>query len=158
MIAQIFDHRNTYFQRQLFIGLMLIIISSIIGALIYDQLFLLGAPEVGGGFSTDLPSEPLMIGLSVIAVLHMIANRPQNLGAFIKHPISILLLLHLAWTLISVVNSDYAFIGAKFFLAKLWYVLPFYLFIGMTMRRYLQTAELRIDTDGWYYYNILSPP
>jgi len=159
----IFDHRNSMVQRIIFIGLVVIIGFSIIAALCFDTLAILGMPllpivlfisivdfkklyyllyaavpvsiavEVGGGFSTDLPSEPIMIGLSLIAILHLIVNRPKAIGSFIKHPITVLLILHLVWTFISVLNSEYSTIGIKFFLAKIWYVLPFYFLSGMLL-------------------------
>lgn len=159
----IFDSRNTVFQQVAFVGLAFFIVISIIGALYLDEMVILGLPivpivvficvidfkklyyllyaavpvsiaiEVGGGFSTDLPSEPMMIGLSFITVLHLIRNRPQVLGAFMKHPITLMLFLHLAWTLISAVNSDHSIIGIKFFLAKMWYVLPFYFLSGVLL-------------------------
>lgn len=172
MILALFDHRSSMFQRLMFLCLALIIVVSIVGALILDQLVFLGLPllaigvfvtivdirkllyllyaaipisvaiEVGGGFSTDLPSEPLMIGLSAITILHLLINRPAGIGSFIKHPISILLMLHLAWTFISVVNSDHVLIGAKFFLAKMWYVLPFYFLVGMTIENRKDVYQL----------------
>ena len=172
MILSLFDHRSSFLQRLMFLCLALIIVGSIVGALVFDQLIILGLPllvlgafvtivdfrkllyllyaaipisvaiEVGGGFSTDLPSEPLMIGLSAITLLHLLVNRPKAIGSFIKHPISILLMLHLAWTLISVVNSAHMFIGVKFFLAKMWYVLPFYFLVGMTIKNRKEVYQL----------------
>lgn len=163
MMTGLFDYRTTLSQRWMFVFLAGIIVASIIGALVTNQLVFLAMPilvlgvflsivdfqkllyllyatipisvaiEVGGGFSTDLPTEPLMIGLSAITIIHLIVNRPNQIGSFLKHPISILLLLHLGWTLISTVNSNHAFIGTKFLLAKIWYVLPFYFLIGMTI-------------------------
>lgn len=159
----IFDHRNSTVQQMIFIGLVAIIGFSITTALYYDTLALLGLPlvpivlfisivdfkkvyyllyaavpvsiavEVGGGFSTDLPSEPIMIGLSFVTILHLIPNNPKAIGSFLKHPITVLLILHLAWTFISALNSEYSTIGIKFFLAKMWYILPFYFLSGMLL-------------------------
>ena len=159
----IFDHRNSFAQRMTFIGLTLIILFSIVAALYFDAIVLFGLPlvpivlfvsivdfkklyyllyaavpisiaiEVGGGISTDLPSEPIMLGLSFIAILHLMSNRPKAIGSFLKHPITLLLILHLAWTLVSAINSPHSVIGIKFFLAKMWYVLPFYFLSGMLL-------------------------
>lgn len=159
----IFDHRNSNAQRMMFIALTLVIGFSIITALYFDEMVLLGLPlvpivifvsivdfkkiyyllyaavpvsiaiDVSGGLSADLPSEPIMIGLSLISILHLLVNRPRAIGSFIKHPITLLLILHLTWTLVSAINSPHTVIGIKFFLAKMWYVLPFYFLSGMLL-------------------------
>ncbi|MBT8221097.1 MAG: O-antigen ligase family protein [Bacteroidia bacterium] len=103
--------------------------------LLYASIPLSIALELGGGFSTDIPSEPLMIGLSGISTLYLLTNRSPGFSAFIRHPISILLFLHIGWTLIATINSSYPWISWKFFLAKMWYILPFYILTGILIRR-----------------------
>lgn len=128
-----------YFNTWVLVGLPVLYFAIFLGIVDSTKLYYLlfatiplsVAIEVGGGFSTDLPSEPLLIGLSFLTILHILNKQFPHLSALIKHPISILLLLHIAWTGITIITSDHRLIGIKFFLAKLWYVLPMYFMAGM---------------------------
>jgi O-antigen ligase len=77
---------------------------------------------------TDLPSEPLMIiMLGITLILFSSRVGSINLARF-YHPITILLLLHLAWIFVSTVLSQSPMLSFKVFLAKVWYIVPFYFF------------------------------
>lgn len=82
--------------------------------------------ELPGGLSTDLPSEPLMIVLSVITLLMLVLNAGKKQTAYIRHPITLVLIAHIFWIFISSFTSGIPVYSFKFLLAKLWYVLPFY--------------------------------
>lgn len=83
------------------------------------------------GLGTDLPTEPVMILLSGLFVLVLLQN-PRTLSIpFFRHPITILLLLHLLWILYTTVTSQHPMTSVKFFLAKSWYILAFYAFTGL---------------------------
>ena len=82
--------------------------------------------ELPGGFGTNLPSEPFMIflmGLCMLLIIKNLKTIPKNL---FTHPISFLIYAHVGWLLVTVIFSTHPFISLKFFLAKLWYVIPFY--------------------------------
>lgn len=82
------------------------------------------------GLGTDLPIEPLLIVLTGAAfLLFLVRGRTYNLKPLFQQPLTQLLLLHLLWTFVAVILSDDRIISLKFFLAKLWYVVPFY-FLG----------------------------
>ncbi|MEL6718897.1 MAG: O-antigen ligase family protein, partial [Bacteroidota bacterium] len=94
------------------------------------------------GFGTDLPTEPLTIGLMGLFLLTWL-KKPQVIDIqFFKHPISILILLHFGWLLITMITSEDAFISIKFLLAKAWYIIVFYWMGGSLLRdkKSLQTA------------------
>ncbi len=82
--------------------------------------------ELPNGFGTDLPSEPLMLLLTGITIIIYIKSFRQISGRIMTHPISILLLVHLFWILFTTLFSTDQFISLKFFLAKIWYLCPFY--------------------------------
>lgn len=82
--------------------------------------------ELPGGLGTDLPSEPLMWVLTLVAVAWFFRHWRSVDGRFIRHPISLALLLHLAWTAVAVVGSSDMLVSFKFLLAKGWYVIVFY--------------------------------
>jgi len=82
--------------------------------------------ELPGGFGTNLPSEPLMIALMGISILLLIKNSHVIPKSRFLHPISLLVYAHIGWMLVTVIFSTHTFISFKFFLAKLWYIFPFY--------------------------------
>ena len=82
--------------------------------------------ELPGGFGTDIPSEPLMLILMGVCVLYLVMNADKKMTNVIRHPISLLLILHLVWILFTSIYSTNQVFSIKFFLAKIWYVLPFY--------------------------------
>jgi O-antigen ligase len=90
--------------------------------------------ELPGGFATDLPSEPFMIFLTGLCILLIAKNiHTINKNIFL-HPISLLLYLHLSWILVTMVFSTHQFISLKFFLAKIWYVVPFFIMPQILLR------------------------
>ncbi|MEM1328650.1 MAG: O-antigen ligase family protein [Bacteroidota bacterium] len=86
------------------------------------------------GFGTDLPTEPLMIGLMGIFIIQL-AHRPQLIDrAFFYHPISFLILLHLVWIFLTTFWSDNLLVSVKYLLAKLWYAVVFYWLAGQLLK------------------------
>ncbi len=92
------------------------------------------------GIGTDFPSEPLIIGLMGVYLLYALRYGERIDGRFLRHPISLLILLHLGWVLITTVTSDYLIISLKFALAKVWYIITFYLLAGHLLQ---QRADIR---------------
>lgn len=88
-----------------------------------------------GGFATDFPTEPLMVGLMVVTLLWTIQRFPDLDMGFLKHPLTVLLGLHLFWILVSTLGSDMWMVSLKFFLAKLWYVVVFYVLAYHCLQR-----------------------
>ncbi|HHB78496.1 MAG TPA: O-antigen ligase family protein, partial [Saprospiraceae bacterium] len=54
---------------------------------------------------------------------------------FITHPVSLLLLVHLAWIFITTLTSEQFTFSVKFLAAKVWYVIPFYFLAGKLLYR-----------------------
>jgi len=94
-------------------------------------LFLLTIPfsveiYLPNGLGTDLPSEPIMLAITGIAIL-LFFNRIKDIDySYLYHPISILLLLHICWIGITAIGADYPIVSMKYWLAKIWYVVPFF--------------------------------
>jgi len=82
--------------------------------------------ELPGGLGTDLPSEPLMWVLTLVGVAWFVRHWRSVDGRFVRHPISLALFLHLAWTAVAVIGSTDFLVSFKFLLAKGWYVIVFY--------------------------------
>ena len=90
--------------------------------------------DLPGGLSLSFISEPLQILLSGILVLLVLQGGKNIPAKYIKHPITIALLLHLAWIVVTVLMSTDGFVSIKYLLAKFWFVLPSYFLTLRLMR------------------------
>ncbi|MEL6392632.1 MAG: O-antigen ligase family protein [Bacteroidota bacterium] len=88
-----------------------------------------------GSLGTDLPTEPLMIILTLYFFIHAICYWRGYAGWFYKHPISLLVILHLIWIIFSSIYATEAVVSWKFVLAKVWYIIPFYFLAGRLLDR-----------------------
>ena len=81
--------------------------------------------DLPGGLSTDLPGEPIM-WIVTISFFLIALTYPKNIEVPIRNPITLLLILHVVWILFAAITADRMGVAFKFFLAKIWYVIPFY--------------------------------
>ncbi len=75
--------------------------------------------------ATDLPTEPLIVGLMILYFLLLLVDPTKLNVRFLRHPFSKLLLAHLAWTALTTFSSSSVGFSFKFFLAKFWYIVTF---------------------------------
>ena len=87
-----------------------------------------------GGFGTDFPSELLVIVLMGIYLLYLLKNGARLNSHFFKHPITLLLILHIAWIGITSLHAGEKIISFKFLLAKIWYVTTYYFLAGLLLK------------------------
>jgi len=87
------------------------------------------------GFGTDLPTEPLIIGLMLVFLLYVARHGTSISKDFVTHPITLLLLLHVSWTLVSAITAEDQFVSIKFFLAKTWYITVFFFLVGHFIKK-----------------------
>lgn len=73
----------------------------------------------------SLPTEPLLFGLLIIFILKVISERSFDKQIW-KHPVSIAILLNLAWIFITSLTSSLPVVSLKFCLARIWFVCGFY--------------------------------
>lgn len=92
------------------------------------------------GFGTDLPSEPLMVGLMLVYFLyalhfgHTFSNAPKG-QHFYRNPMTLLLFLHFAWLIVATVHSEAIFFSFKYLLAKTWYIVSFYFLAALLLQK-----------------------
>lgn len=84
--------------------------------------------------ATDLPTEPLIVGLMLIYFFVILTNPSKINFQFLKHPLSLLLLTHFAWIAVTTLTSEAIGFSAKFLLAKLWYIITFFYFSGHVIK------------------------
>lgn len=94
--------------------------------------------------ATDLPTELLIVGIMFL-YFFIVLLKPKSIdGNFLKHPLTLMLGAHLGWTVLTtLVSANFGF-SIKFSLAKLWYIVTFYLFAG-----YVIKSPKKIDILLW---------
>lgn len=90
--------------------------------------------DLPSGFSTDFPTEFLVIGLMGVYLLYLLQEYRRLNANYLLHPLSLLVLLHLGWILATTITSQIPWISLKFFLAKTWYVVVFFYLAGRMLR------------------------
>ena len=83
------------------------------------------------GLGVSLPTEPLMFGVLVIFFLKIFSGFRYDKKA-LTHPISIAIFVSLSWLLITSFTSEMLIVSIKFFLSRLWFVVPFF-FVGIIL-------------------------
>lgn len=81
--------------------------------------------QVTDSLGTDLPTEPLMVGLMLTLVFYYIKNAKKIDFSFFKNPIMIFLGIHVFWIFLTSTTSLIPSFSFKFLLAKIWYIFAF---------------------------------
>ncbi len=86
------------------------------------------------GFSTTLPTEPLMILLMFTFIFYVLLKKETVAKAFLTHPITIILFIHYIWIVVTTIFSEDIFISLKWLLAKTWYLVSFYFIASIIIK------------------------
>jgi O-antigen ligase len=92
------------------------------------------------GFGTDLPTEPLTVGLMFIYFLTLFQRKTLEKAEilrglnFFRHPISLMLIVGLGWATVATLNAVDTVIATKYMLAKVWYIVTFYYLGGRMLQ------------------------
>lgn len=81
--------------------------------------------HLSNGFSTDIPSEPLMWLMTGTYFL-LIIQSPKESWIPLRNMVSISILFHLFWIGMTTLHAANQLVAIKYFLAKIWYVVPFF--------------------------------
>lgn len=148
-----------------FWGFSAIVLLSVFGAILMDLPLLMGIPVVVlgvflvivdfkqvywlllafvplsiefeiGSFGTDLPTEPLIVGLMLLFFIDRAYNKSsEHETKFSRHILIWFLAFHWLWILIAAFVSNDFVVSIKFWLAKTWYII---VFVFLTAR-YIRT-------------------
>jgi len=99
----------------------------------------------GLDFNIDLPTEPIFVGILLIFILKQLKDRDFD-KSVARHPISLAIYLYLAWRLITVFTSTMPLVSLKYFLASLWFIIPFFFLMSQVFRK-----EKNINRFFWMY-------
>ena len=97
------------------------------------------------GVSVSLPTEPLMAGVVVMFLFKLLFENNYDIK-ILRHPVTIIILLQLAWLFITSLTSQIPLVSFKFLIARLWFLVPFY-FIGVLLFKKIKNIRVFI----WMY-------
>ncbi len=90
--------------------------------------------DLPGGFGLDFPDEPLIL-LLMFGYFFYILQQGKNIGTrFLTHPLTLFLLLHLVWILVTMITSSLFLVSFKYLLSKIWYVTVFFFLSGTLLK------------------------
>jgi putative inorganic carbon (hco3(-)) transporter len=85
-------------------------------------------------FDVSLPTEPLIVVISLVVLLRMIRYGETG-REVVFHPLSLAVLFYLIWLLITTLTSTMPVVSIKFLLARFWFILLFYFLAIHLFRR-----------------------
>lgn len=101
--------------------------------------------DVGGGLGLSIPAEMMMLGVA-IAVLFKNAKAPFIDARVWKHPITVAILINLAWLGVTSITSTYSIISLKFMVMRIMYLWVFFFFF-----QHLFSKSKNITRFLWLY-------
>ena len=93
----------------------------------------------------SIPSEPLMLGVLFMFIIKLFYNSKFDPKIW-THPLTIVIGLQLVWMLITSLTSDIPLVSFKHLIARLWFVIPFYI-LGIELFR----KRFNINLFIWAY-------
>lgn len=128
----LFDRGMFYFFNLLplvlFVSLLAIFdIEKIMYLMIFSTPLAISLKELGmsDGLNLSLPSEPLMIGITLIYILNEFSHGITD-KKILKHPITIIIFLQLTWMIITAFFSELPIISIKYILSRIWFLTSCY--------------------------------
>lgn len=148
-IASIFFCAGILFDQVLFFAIPFLFVG--LGFIIWDYrilyvLFLLTIPfsveiYLPNGLGTDLPSEPIMLAITGIAVLLFTTKIKETDFSYLYNPIAVLLVLHICWIAITAIGAQHSLVSFKYLLAKIWYIIPFFFMPFKLIKTHLESKK-----------------
>lgn len=94
------------------------------------------------GLATDLPTEPLMILLTLVFIFYVVTKPEELTREFATNPLILLLVVHLFWIGFLLLHTEDFIASLKFFLAKFWYITVFTMLAGILIKNRQQFIPL----------------
>lgn len=96
-------------------------------------------------FDMFLPTEPILFGILLLFIFKLLLEQQFD-KKILLHPVSIAIFFHLLWMLVTSISSTMPAISFKFFIARLWFVVCFYLLCIQLFKKYKN-----IKRSYWLY-------
>lgn len=80
-----------------------------------------------GDASLSMPSEPVLIAIMLMFCWQILIGKEYD-KKIVRHPVTVLLLVNLLWTLVTCFTSQDIVVSFKYLLSQLWFVIPCFFF------------------------------
>lgn len=105
---------------------------------------------VGGDIGLFIPTEPLLFGMLLLILFNQMRQNHFDV-AFLTHPITVIFILQLVWIFFTSITSELPLVSFKFFLTKLWFIVPIYFYGYIFFKK-----ESRIHLFVWFFIGSLT--
>lgn len=97
------------------------------------------------GLGISVPTEPLLAGVLVLFLMKIFLERGFD-RKILAHPVTLSIMFSLIWIFITSITSTMPMVSFKYFIARLWFVIPFYFLGTQLFKKYKN-----IHTFHWLY-------
>lgn len=101
--------------------------------------------DIDFGVGISIPTEPLLFSILVLFVFKILYQNNFD-RRVIKHPVSIAIIFNLIWIFFTSLTSEIHLVSFKFFIARLWFIIPIY-FLGTQLFKKYENIKL----FSWLY-------
>lgn len=77
------------------------------------------------GLNLSLPSEPLMIGMTILYLLNQLSSG-LTAKEVLQHPLTVIILIQLSWMIFTNLTSELPVISLKYILSRIWFLTSCY--------------------------------
>lgn len=113
--------------------------------ILFSTPFAFNLSNIQIGYGISMPTEPLLAGLVLLFFLRLFSNHDYD-KSILKHPVSIIVIASLIWMILTTISSEYPLVSLKYFVSRIWFVIPFY-FMLIPLFRDIK----RIKAFYWLY-------
>lgn len=100
----------------------------------------------GGGFGISIPGELIVVFVGATGLFYILSNF-SRFRPILVHWLSVIVLLHVAWMLVTVLSSTMLLVSLKFFIVRAIYITVFFLLAV----DYFKTSK-NVTTFFWVYF------
>ena len=93
----------------------------------------------------SIPTEPLLLGVLIWVLLRLIYRNDFD-KRILRHPMSLAIYFSLIWMFITSLSSELPVISLKYFLSRLWFVIPMYFLMTLMFKE-----QKRVRWFLWLY-------
>jgi len=131
---------------------VMIVYTGVINFRILYYLLLFAIPlsmeySFSDSLGTDLPDEPMMVGLMGCTILYLLTNYKALPTGYFANFLMVVLFIHYSWIFAAALNSVSFVVSFKQFLAKTWYITTFGVLTAVIIR-----SKNDLKTAFWCIY------
>lgn len=145
-----FISKNQYYAFALPFGLFFLLLyffalDKLLWLIIFFTPLAVSFSDSNFGLGVSLPTEPLMAGVLLLFIIKLFFDWSFD-KRFLKHPLTLAIIFNLLWILLTTFTSELPLVSVKYFVSRLWFVIPFYFLISKLVN---STGDIR--KFAWMY-------